>query len=357
MAIVTDRLAGCAAGAHRQIPAIVLSILVLAAGIDLRAQGEPEPVGRIEGDDIAVKSRVSSRGEAGEPGPFDFAQGRPVGALSNGSEVTVRSGQARIVLAEGGEIDVCAPAQFTVLKNGTAVTLALHFGRLHLRIAATLPLTVYSALLIATPVSIGGEPCDQVIGLQATGALCVLALQGAVRLEQQLTGASIVLPQRGEIELPDGQFESLHNSNGSCRCDVVLAEDLPQPPKHPEASVNTANSVNQTQATDKKEELRAQVGEDPKWTVVMPPLVFDASSLPPEPEPNPEAALLYREARPPREPPRAGEAETPRATSQKNTAAEAHPGPEQKPAAEQKRGFLGRVKHFFRRLFGGKSKG
>jgi hypothetical protein len=318
----------------------------LAAGIDLRAQGEPELVGRIEGDDIAVKSQVSSRGEAG---------GR-AGALSNGSEVAVRSGQARIVLAEGGEIEVCAPAQFTVLKNSAAVTVALHFGRLHLRIAPTLPLTVYSALLIATPVSIGGEPRDQVIGLQATGAMCVLALQGAVRLEQQLTGTSIVLPQGGEIELPDGQFESLHNSSGSCRCDVVLSEDLPQPPKHLEVGVNTTNSVNQSQAADKKEEPKAPVGEDPRWTVVMPPLVFDASSLPLPPEPNPEAALLYREGRPRPEPPRAAEAEVPTATSQKNPAAQARPGPEQKPAAQQKRGFLVRVKHFFRRLFGGRRK-
>ncbi len=346
MAIVSARLAARAVGVRRHIPAIVLSVLVLAAGIDLRAQGEPEPVGRIEGDDIAVKSQVSSPGEAGAR----------AAALSNGSEVTVRSGQARIVLAEGGEIDVCGPAQFTVLKNSGALTLALHFGRLHLRIAPTLPLTVYSALLIATPVSIGGEPRDQVVGLQATGALCVFALRGAVRLEQQLTGASIVLPQAGEIELPDGQLDSLHNSGGSCRCDVVLAKDLPQPPKPPEAGVNTANSVNRSQAADKKEEPKAPVGEDPKWTVVMPPLVFDASSLPLPPEPNPDAALLYREARPRSEPPRTPEAEAPAATSQKNTAAEANPSPEQKPAAEQKRGFLGRVKHFFRRLFGGKPK-
>src|SRR6266849_2827882 len=108
-------------------------------------QGPPETVGRIFGDDIAVKGALN----------VEVENGRSTTVLASGSDVLVRSGQARLELAEGGEIGICGPAHFSLLKSGGAVTLALDYGRIHARLLGSPALAIYTPLIVATPMAIG----------------------------------------------------------------------------------------------------------------------------------------------------------------------------------------------------------
>ena len=293
------------------------------------AQDRQEAVGRIEGDDIAVKGQVT----------LVRAGTRKSVELASGSEVRVPAGQARLTLNDGSEIDICGPAQFTVLRSADAVTVALNHGRLHGRFSPTLPITIYTPLVVFTPISIEGRPRDSVIGLDATGEMCVQPVHGAARLEQQLTGTSVVVPQSGEMIVPEGQLESMREGSGSCRCDVVLMEDLPQLPPARVATTAARPPAN-LEETPKPPAI-----EEPRWTVVMPPLTFDAKSPEPPPEPKPETAALIREVQ-----------VRPAVVFQGKVEAEAAPKRVREVSEPKKGGFFAKVGGFFRRLFGGKSK-
>jgi ferric-dicitrate binding protein FerR (iron transport regulator) len=309
--------------------------LVLALGAPLVAQNPPAVVGRIEGDDVAVKGQVS----------LVRTGARKSVELASGSEVTLPAGQARLTLTDGSEIDICGPAQFSVLRSGDAVTVALNHGRLHARLSPTAPLAVYSPVVVLTPISIDGRAREAVIGLEPQGGMCVQTLHGALRLEQQLTGTSIVVPQASEVALPEGHVDALREAPGSCRCDVVLVEDRPQPPP---AKITTASARTET---EKKPDAAPAV-EDPKWTVVMPPLSFDASA--PEPPPvRPEVALLIREVQVRPALIFRGRVEDRAAAKPPAVKAEAKQKTESGP---KKEGFFQKVGGFFKRLFGGKSK-
>jgi len=305
-----------------------VGVLCLGLGVWTPTAAQ-EPVGRIEGDDIAVKGQVT----------LVRAGTRKSAELASGSEVSVRTGQARLTLNDGSEIDICGPAQFTVLRSGDAVTVALNHGRLHGRFSPTLPVTIYTPLVVFTPIAIEGRPRDSVIGLDAGGEICVQPVHGAARLEQQLTGASIVVPQSGEMILPEGQLESMRQGSGNCRCDVVLMEDLPQLPPARVATIAARPLANP------EETPKPPATEEPRWTVVMPPLTFDAKSPGPPPEPKPETATLIREIQ-----------VRPTVVFQGKVEAEAAPKQTQRFSEPKKGGFLSKVGGFFRRLFGGKSK-
>src|SRR5712692_2595935 len=265
----------------------LLPLLVLAPGM-LRAQAPPETVGRIEGTDIAVK------GAAG----VEVESGRSITALASGSEVTVRSGQARLLLVEGGEIDVCAPAHFSLLKSGGAITLALDYGRIHARLEQNIPLTIYTPLIVATPIAIADRPLDATIGLEAAGTMCALAARGAVRIEQQLTGQTILVPQSGEVALAGGQLDSLRGAAGGCQCEVLsAAASPPLRPKPPQLSVPAPAGLAKRNQPVGQEELRPPAIEEPIYKVMMPPLTFDAAAPPPPPGPSPKTILLVREVR------------------------------------------------------------
>lgn len=300
--------------------------LMLLGAASLAAQ---EPVGRIEGDDIAVKGQVT----------LVRAGTRKSAELSSGSEVSVRSGQARLTLGDGSEIDICGPAQFTVLRSGDSVTVALNQGRLHGRFSPTLPVTIYTPQVVFTPISIEGRPRDSVIGLDAGGEMCVQPVHGAARLEQQLTGASVVVPQSAEMVLAEGQLESMREASGSCRCDVVLIEDLPTSP--PARVTTTASRT----PANPEEAPKPPAAEEPRWTVVMPPLTFDANAPVPPAEPKPEAATLVREVQ-----------VRPTVVFQGKVESAAAPKQTQEAPVAKKGGFFAKVGGFFRRLFGGKSK-
>ena len=197
-------------------------LLCTAAGLALfgaariaRPDEKPaDTVGSIEGEAIAVKGPMSVEVTGGEI--------RTV--LLSGSDVRVKSGQARIRLREGGSIAICGPAHLSLLKSGSALTVALEYGTIHARIEREPALIVYTPLIQVHPVAIGDAALDTLVGLETTGAMCLRANSGAVRVEQQLTGQSVLVPQGGDILLANGQIESLRAGAGRCRCEVPLAK-------------------------------------------------------------------------------------------------------------------------------------
>ena len=274
-----------------------LSACALAALLSpcvLAAQAQSETVGRIEGDAIAVKGAVG----------VEVENGRSITLLASGSQITVKSGQARVTLAEGGEIGICGPAHLSLLKSGNTVTVALDYGRVHAKLDRAVPLTVYTPLIVATPVAIGDAPRDATVGFEASGTMCVLASRGAVRLEQQLTGQVLLVPQAGEVALAEGQLDSLRETSGSCQCEVQLARAAPPGSKPTEISVpvsaDLAKAVKPPEKSarpDPKEEMKPPVIEEPIYKVLMPALTFSAASPNPPPDPSPQVILLVRRVR------------------------------------------------------------
>ena len=327
--------------------AALLAALALAT-VPARAQA-PQTVGRIEGEDIAVKGAISVEVESGWSATM----------LASGSEVTVRSGRARLALVEGGEISVCGPAHFSVLKSGGALTLALDYGRVHTRLQHPLPISIYTPMIVATPIGVADWPRDATVGLDAAGAMCVLAERGAVRIEQQFTGQSLLVPQSGEVQLAGGQLESLRGSSGGCQCEVLVAKSEARPaPKLPELSVPApARPVELSRPAEKsgkpetRENLKPPATEEPIYQVLMPPIMFNANAPAPPPGPSPEMILLIREARV--QPAlvfhgRVEAASLPSAQPETEPTAPEVAAPPKKPG-----GLFSALGGFFRRLFGG----
>jgi hypothetical protein len=180
----------------------------------LSAQAPPQlpasaVLGQIIGDDISVIGPSSAVNDGG-------AQAI---AFSNGSVIVVHSGKARVDFSEGGELDVCGPAKFTILSSGEALTVALSFGRVHLRFDATRPITIYTPMILATAMSINEQPRNATVGLTDAGSMCILATHGAVRLQNQLSGESVIVPQPSEVLLQGASFGNLPAAAGQCRCD------------------------------------------------------------------------------------------------------------------------------------------
>jgi len=309
-------------------------------------QGSPETVGRIEGDDLAIKGQVSLLREGGHS----------AAELVSGAEVTVRAGLARITLADGGEVDICGPAQFTVLKSGGSLTLALNQGRVHVRIGSAPVVTIYTAQVVASLISVGERPRDATIGVETDGSLRAVAAHGAVRLEHQLTGQSLVVPQSSEVVLPGGQLESLREARGECRCEPVFARATRPAPTPVQVAALASSEGDAAKADNARKDPPKPATEEPKWTVVMPPLTFDATKPPPALEPRPETILLVREVRVQPAVVFSGRVEKP---SKVKAAAPSEEALTQSAAAGAKKsggGFGSKLRNFFRRLFGMKPK-
>jgi len=198
--------------------------LLLACGIlatRAGAQATTPILGEIAGDDISVL------------GPSHIVNGNSSRAITfgGGSTVIVHAGKARVEFVGGGELEICGPAKFSVLASGEALTVALSFGRVHVKFDASRPITIYTPLIVATPMAIGDQPRDVTIGLMNTGAMCVLAARGAVQVQQQLSGETLVVPQPSEILLQGTSLGAAQATSGSCRCDFDEASaQTPVPP-------------------------------------------------------------------------------------------------------------------------------
>src|SRR4029077_9000417 len=233
------------------------------------AQATPGPsqsqvaIGRLFGDDVSVKGAIS----------FETQNGRTTALLASGSDLTLRSGEAKIDLPEGGQIILCGPAHLSILKSGAALTIALDYGQVHLHIAASAPVTVYSPLLIITPVPIGTRETDVTVGLDQKGELCILALSGAMRIEEQLTGENLVVPQGGDVQIEGGELRTLRSGARTCSCELLVSQNNSR--QQMEASAAAPASGNGPG------DARAPKSIDSPTYRIEVPLTFDASSASP----------------------------------------------------------------------------
>jgi hypothetical protein len=234
-------------------------------------------LGQIIGDDISVFG-PSHAVAAGASHALEFI---------GGDTVVVHSGKGRVDFVGGGELDVCGPAKFTVLSSGQALTVALSFGRVHLRFDAYRPIVIYAPTLIATPIPLGDRPRDATIGLTDTGAMCVLATRGAVRLQNQLSGEAAIVPQPSEVFVPNSSFATLPSAAGQCRCEF----DEPSAKLVPPAIVTSPPVQTATVSPERSAMPPASPSQvaAPQPPPPMPPIVPDNSktqSAPPSAPPQ-----------------------------------------------------------------------
>jgi hypothetical protein len=311
---------------------LLLMGLVLSV-MPLRAQQTQAPggtIGVVEGNDVSVEGAAVAANGTATSAPSMF--------VGNGSVVTVHSGQARMSLLEGGALDICGPAKFTLLQSGPAITLALNFGRIHVRLPAPAQLRIFTPTVVATPIDIGGAPRDFTVGLDLQDSLCVVATGGALRLEQQFTGEGLIVPQAGEFFLAGGKLIPVAGVTGSCQClsaqarvstpplpaspvmgltSKPLPEPAPAPPPElaskpielPEPApveipkpgpaiqirqLAIANQIHPTPLPQENEAPAPPAISIPIYKVVMPPLTFSANGPAPPGEPSTDMILLVR---------------------------------------------------------------
>lgn len=258
-----------------------------------------DAIGTIEGNAIAVSGPMS----------VEVVNGQAKTVLHSGSDVRVRSGTARINLVEGGTITICGPAHLSVLKAAGALTVALETGTIHAVIEQQPVLTVYTAQIKAQPISIGEATQDLLVGFDTPGAMCIRAARGAVRIEQQLTGQSVVIPQTGDVLLVNGQLDSLRTSTGRCICEADLSAATPAPAPTttnaeatPEVSTLATTEDLRKRTYDAKPMIPAPTShkptekEEPIYQVIEPPLVYLANAKV-QPEIDPSMIILVRRVR------------------------------------------------------------
>lgn len=332
------------------MPAIVAALSIGNAHIS--AQDFPAVIGRIEGDDLEVVTTTPTRIET-DAAPT---------VVASGSDVTLRSGHALLMLNAGGEISICGPAHFKLIRSSGAVTLALDYGRVHPSLESTDAFTIYTPTIVATPIAIAAGPRDITVGLEQNGEMCVLTTRGAIRVEPQFfSDQSMIIPQGGIANLSGGQIESLQGDASSCSCDFPRAhmeapKSAPSVPAHaqpvPDISALAPPLPPQSRGAQNSQPPSAPPSGEPVYTVLMPPLSFNAASPEPPPEPAPETILLVREVR--LRPSVEFRGHVNPAPSQAVAAHVSPPAPipSSSRPAESPPGIFDRVRSFFRRLTG-----
>ncbi len=216
--------------ARRYLPLLFLLLACLVPGLApvnaQQSQPPPGTIGRVEGNDVSIEGGSAAANGTSTTAPSMF--------VANGSVITVHSGQARMTLVGGGQIDVCGPAKFTLLQSGPAITLALNFGRMRVQLPAAVQLRIFTPTIVATPIDIGGAPRDFTVGLDLNDSLCVVATSGALRLEHQFTGEGLIVPQSGEFFLAAGKLMPVAGVAGTCQCASLQARNSGPLPASPE---------------------------------------------------------------------------------------------------------------------------
>jgi hypothetical protein len=316
--------------------------------VHISAQDFPAVIGRIEGDDLEVVTKT----------PTGIETDAAPTVVASGSDVTLRSGHALLLLNAGGEISICGPAHFKLIKSSGAVTLALDYGRVHPSLESSDGFTIYTPTIVATPIAIAGGPRNMTLGLQQDGEMCVLTASGAMRVETQFSDQSMIVPQGGTATLAGGQIESLQADASACSCDFPRAhmespKSAPLPRSQPARDVGALPPPlpPQRSRTDNSPPPSASAGE-PVYTVLMPPLSFDANSPEPPPDPAPETILLVREVRlRPTVEFRGHVNPAPAQTVAVHVSPPAPTPADDRPAQSQP-GIFDRVRNFFRRMTG-----
>jgi hypothetical protein len=275
-----------------------VALLAIVATLSIRnahisAQDFPVVVGRIEGDDLEVVTTT----------PSGIERDAAPTVVASGSDVTLRSGHALVLLNAGGEISICGPAHFKLIKSSGALTVALDYGRVHPSLESADGFTIYTPTIVATPIAIAGGPRNMTVGLEENGEMCVLTARGAMRVEPQFSDQSMIVPQGGTVSLAGGQIESLQTDASACSCDFPRAHmepPTPAPPPHSQPARDVGALAPplppQRKRTENSPPPSAST-QEPVYTVLMPPLSFDANSPEPPPDPAPETILLVREVR------------------------------------------------------------
>ena len=314
-------------------------------------QPTSDSVGTIDGAAIAVNG----------PMRIEVAGGFTKTILRSGSDVLVKSGVARMELVEGGSISICGPAHFSVLKSAGSLTIALESGVIHAQIGREPAVVIYTAQIQARPMAIGDGPRDVEVGLRAPGELCIRANSGAVRVEHQFTGQSMIVPQAGDIVVTDGQIGNPRTGNGYCSCEPEIAKIPPVP--QPEMIQSASREEPRRYAPDASVDPPAFPVEKPAdqegpiYQVFMPPLVYNAKA-PVQPEVDPSMIVLVRRVRVRSALIFQGRVKGETAVAKPAPApppavAPANPtaGPVKKPAAPPDNSFASRVRNFVRRLW------
>jgi hypothetical protein len=261
---------------------------ILAAAAADADQTANDTVGLIDGEDIAVTGPMS----------VEVVGGQVKTILRSGSDVRVKSGQARVSLVEGGQISICGPARLSILKSGEALTLALESGVVHARVEKEPSLTFYTAQIQGRVVAVGDEPSDVLVGFESPGMMCIRTYRGALHVEQQLSGQTVMVPQGVDVLLANGQIDLMRNGDGRCNCELQVAKGLAIPAHESGAAASAAGVTNEAAqnaggaAFDEKPAAK----EEPIYTVDMPPLRFDANAKV-QPEPDPRLMVIVRRVR------------------------------------------------------------
>jgi hypothetical protein len=331
-----------------------VALLAIIATLSFRgsstsAQDFPAVIGRIEGEDLEVATTT----------PTGIERDASPTVVASGSDVTLRSGRALLLLNAGGEISICGPAHFKLIKSGSAVTLALDYGRVHPSLETSDAFTIYTPTIVATPIAISGGYRDLTVGLEQSGEMCVLTARGAMRVEPQFSEQSLIVPQGGTVSLSGGQINSLKADPSACSCDFPRAhleapKPVPAAPAHAQPPVDVGTLAPPIEPKSRRVQSiappSAAAGE-PVYTVLMPPLTFDANSPEPPPAPAPETILLVREVRlRPSVEFRGHVNPAPAPASAQAEPAPASPPPSLETPRPPQPGFLDRVRNFFRRL-------
>lgn len=248
-----------------------------------------DTIGVIEGESIAVSGPMS----------VEVVHGQVKTILRSGSDVRVKTGVARIELVEGGLITICGPAHLSILKSGGALTVALETGTIHIRIQRAPAVTIFTAQIKAQPLAIGDDLEDLLVGFDSSGVMCIRATRGAVRLEQQLTGQSVLVPQSGDVLLTNGQLDTLNTNNGRCACELAT-EKISVNPQTEVSQLATSDDLRKKNS-DPRPSIPAPVekpvpNEEPIYQVVVPPLMYDANAKV-QPDIDPSLIVLVRRVR------------------------------------------------------------
>ena len=129
--------------------------------------------------------------------------------------------------------------------------------------------------------------------------MCMRANQGAVRIEQQLTGQSVLIPQGGDVLFLNGQLDTLRSSAGHCSCEAQVAKAAP--PQLEISQLATAEEARKNVPAVKPNLPPAPVEkpavkEEPVYQFFLPPLIYDASAKV-QPEVDPRMIALVRRVR------------------------------------------------------------
>jgi hypothetical protein len=358
---------------RRIAPILLLSAAAIYPMASRAQQAPPNAVGRLEGADVSVEASASASNSAASAMPVS-AEGAFV---TNGGVVTVHSGQARLTLAAGGQVDICGPAKFTVLQSSDAITLALNFGRMRVQLPASTALRIFTPTIIATPLDISGGARDVTIGLELNDSLCVIAASGALQLEHQFSGEKLVVPQAGEFFLAAGKLVPVAGTPGSCQCIGMQArasepiQQIPEngltappviaappasspdaadnkpPPAPPPIEFSVPAHANESHPVAPQKGVAAPAApsvSNPVYKVVMPPLTFSAASPAPPSDPSPDMILLVRTAQVMPDWKFTGHVDALPIDAAVQQAHPSQPGPNPQ---QKKRGFWSAIKRFF----------